>query len=62
VKFISYGKYFLLTVIIALAFLLRLHSLDEPFQGDLTTYGYIAHNMLEGKTLYTCDILGLYDG
>ncbi len=53
VKIISYWKYFLLTVIIALVFLLRLHSLNEPFQGDLTTYGYIAHNMLDGKPLYT---------
>ena len=50
---LSYWKYLLLLVILVTASLLRLHTLGEPLQGDLTTYGYIAHNMLDGKLLYT---------
>src|SRR5437588_1283861 len=34
-------------------FLLRLHTYDEPLERDLTTYAVIAHEMLNGKNLYT---------
>lgn len=37
----------------ALIFFLRLHTYDEPLERDLTTYAVIAHEMLNGKTLYT---------
>ncbi|MEE9614198.1 MAG: hypothetical protein V3W31_04490, partial [Thermodesulfobacteriota bacterium] len=33
--------------------LLRLHSVDEPFERDLTTYSYTAHRLLAGDNLYT---------
>src|SRR5438270_6683935 len=34
-------------------FLLRLHTYDEPLERDLTTYAVIAHEMLNGKNLYS---------
>jgi 4-amino-4-deoxy-L-arabinose transferase-like glycosyltransferase len=37
----------------ALIFFLRLHTYEEPLERDLTTYAVIAHEMLNGKTLYT---------
>src|SRR6266404_4544012 len=36
-----------------LIFFARLHTYDEPLERDLTTYAVIAHEMLNGKTLYT---------
>src|SRR5438270_1019698 len=36
----------------ALIFALRLHTYNEPLERDLTTYAVIAHEMLEGKSLY----------
>lgn len=32
--------------------LLRLHTLHEPFERDITGYAYTAHQMLHGKELY----------
>lgn len=37
----------------ALIFSLRLHTYDEPLERDLTTYAVIAHEMLNGKELYS---------
>ena len=37
----------------ALIFSLRLHTYDEPLDRDLTTYAVIAHEMLNGKNLYS---------
>src|SRR5437879_6286888 len=37
----------------ALIFFLRLHTYDEPLERDLTTYAVIAHEMLNGKNLYS---------
>src|SRR5689334_11608578 len=34
-------------------FLLRLHTYDEPLERDLTTYAVIAHEMLNGRNLYS---------
>ena len=42
-----------LSALFALIFFLRLHTYNEPLERDLTTYGVIAHEMLNGKTLYT---------
>ena len=36
-----------------LIFLLRFHTYDEPLERDLTTYAVIAHEMLNGKNLYS---------
>jgi len=36
-----------------LIFFLRLHTYDEPLERDLTTYAVIAHQMLNGKSLYS---------
>ena len=36
-----------------LIFFLRLHTYDEPLERDLTTYAVIAHEMLNGKSLYS---------
>src|SRR6266404_10002176 len=36
-----------------LIFFARLHTYGEPLERDLTTYAVIAHEMLNGKTLYT---------
>src|SRR5882762_10137871 len=36
-----------------LIFSLRLHTYDEPLERDLTTYAVIAHEMLNGKNLYS---------
>jgi hypothetical protein len=32
---------------------LRHHSMGQPFESDLTNYGYVAHQMLGGEELYT---------
>jgi 4-amino-4-deoxy-L-arabinose transferase-like glycosyltransferase len=37
----------------ALIFSLRLHTYAEPLERDLTTYAVIAHEMLNGKSLYS---------
>jgi 4-amino-4-deoxy-L-arabinose transferase-like glycosyltransferase len=37
----------------ALIFSLRLHTYNEPLERDLTTYAVIAHEMLNGKNLYS---------
>jgi len=37
----------------ALIFSLRWHTYDEPLERDLTTYAVIAHEMLNGKHLYS---------
>jgi len=37
----------------AVVFSLRLHTYDEPLERDLTTYAVIAHEMLNGKNLYS---------
>ena len=37
----------------AVIFSLRLHTYDEPLERDLTTYAVIAHEMLNGKNLYS---------
>jgi len=37
----------------ALIFAMRLHTYDEPLERDLTTYAVIAHEMLNGKNLYS---------
>ncbi|HWY39631.1 MAG TPA: hypothetical protein VNX27_02445 [Chthoniobacterales bacterium] len=37
----------------ALIFAMRLHTYDEPLERDLTTYAVIAHEMLNGKHLYS---------
>ncbi len=42
---------------IAFIFASALHSLEEPLERDLTTYGYIGHALLSGEDLYT----GLWD-
>ena len=36
-----------------LIFFLRLHTYEEPLERDLTTYAVIAHEMLNGKNLYS---------
>src|SRR6266404_24409 len=36
-----------------LIFFARLHTYDEPLERDLTTYAVIAHEMLNGKNLYS---------
>jgi 4-amino-4-deoxy-L-arabinose transferase-like glycosyltransferase len=36
-----------------LIFFCRLHTYDEPLERDLTTYAVIAHEMLNGKSLYS---------
>ena len=42
-----------LAALAAIVFGLRLHSLDEPLERDLTSYAYVAHRVLEGEALYT---------
>lgn len=37
----------------ALIFFLRLHTYEEPLERDITTYAVIAHEMLNGKELYS---------
>src|SRR5205085_2622190 len=37
----------------ALVFASRLHTYDEPLERDLTTFAVIAHEMLNGKNLYS---------
>ena len=37
----------------ALIFFLRLHTYDEPLERDITIYAVIAHEMLDGKALYS---------
>src|SRR5437016_9497431 len=36
-----------------LIFSVRLHTYNEPLERDLTTYAVIAHEMLNGKNLYS---------
>ncbi len=38
---------------ISFIFFSALHSIDEPLERDLTTYGYIGHSLLQGERLYT---------
>jgi hypothetical protein len=45
--------YFLLALISFFAVYLRLHTLGEPLEGDITTYAYVSHRLLEGASLYT---------
>src|SRR2546430_7728480 len=42
-----------LIALCALIFSLRLHTYNEPLERDLTTYAVIAHEMLNGKNLYS---------
>jgi 4-amino-4-deoxy-L-arabinose transferase-like glycosyltransferase len=42
-----------LIALCALISSLRLHTYDEPLERDLTTYAVIAHEMLNGKNLYS---------
>src|SRR6478735_1762335 len=37
----------------AVVFSLRLHTYNEPLERDLTTYAVIAHEMLNGRNLYS---------
>ena len=46
-------KYATLFLLISIMVFLRLHSLDEPLERDLTTYAYISHHILDGEKLYT---------
>lgn len=46
-------KLTLLAGMVVLVMLLRLHCADEPLERDITTYAYIAHNLLDGEHLYT---------
>ncbi len=38
---------------ISFIFAAAIHSLEEPLERDLTTYGYIGHALLSGEQLYT---------
>ena len=38
---------------IVFIFASALHSMDEPLERDITTYGYIGHALLSGESLYT---------
>lgn len=40
----------LLSTLLAVA---RLHTFNEPLERDITTYGVIAHELIEGKNLYS---------
>jgi 4-amino-4-deoxy-L-arabinose transferase-like glycosyltransferase len=40
-------------VLCALIALARLHTFNEPFERDITTYAVIAHEMLQGRPLYS---------
>lgn len=42
-----------LLALCVLIFSLRAHTYDEPLERDLTTYAVIAHEMLNGKNLYS---------
>lgn len=49
-------KFFPIVALIGLCaviFSMRLHTYDEPLERDLTTYAVIAHEMLNGKNLYS---------
>ena len=46
-------KYATLFLLIFATVFLRLHSLGEPLERDLTTYAYISHHILNGEKLYT---------
>jgi len=52
-KIIPHLKYVTLLLLIAAVIFLRLHSLNEPLERDLTTYAYISHHILDGEKLYT---------
>jgi len=43
----------MLFLLISVMVFLRLHSLDEPLERDLTTYAYISHHILDVEKLYT---------
>jgi 4-amino-4-deoxy-L-arabinose transferase-like glycosyltransferase len=45
--------YSVLLVLCALIALARLHTYNEPFERDITTYAVIAHEMLQGRPLYS---------
>lgn len=47
-----YPVLILITLIVAVI-LLRLHSLGEPLERDITGYSYLARELLSGKLLYT---------
>lgn len=50
------NKLFPVIVLVALGgliFFLRLHTYEEPLERDVTTYAVIAHEMLDGKALYS---------
>ncbi len=46
-------KSLLLAGMVVLIVFLRLHYENEPLERDITTYAYVAHNMLEGENLYS---------
>lgn len=52
-KLIKFLPAAVLVGLCALIFSLRLHTYDEPLERDLTTYAVIAHEMLNGKDLYS---------
>ena len=47
------AEYLGLAIIAAAIVYLRLHSLGEPLERDLTSYSYFAHQMLSGVELYS---------
>ena len=49
----KYLSIFLLILLITLAVFLRYHSNEEPLERDITTYAYIAHNLIGGDQLYS---------
>jgi len=46
-------KLLLLSTMVVFIVIFRLHCVDEPLERDITTYAYIAHNLLDGEPLYT---------
>lgn len=47
------AKLAILLVVSIITVFLRLHSLGEPLERDLTTYAYVAHHILAGEKLYS---------
>lgn len=45
------SAFFILSVLVII--FARLHTYDEPLESDITTYAVIAHEMLEGRELYS---------
>jgi len=43
----------ILALLVVLVAAIRLYSYDEPLERDLTTYAVIAHEMLQGRELYS---------